>query len=205
MTRSTTCGIFRLRDGRRSVISATFATNWPKGSPRSPSAGRSAQCLPTPDPLRVDRRLYVGSRQSRGRGDRAHRRGTRRLLFWGDQRIRGDDGYLGDDEVAQRASAVSTCSTCRSRSPLPKPVLAMVAGYAIGAVTFSISCAICRSPPTTPIRPDRARVGSFDGGYGSSLLARTIGLKRAKEVWFLCRQYDAPQALEWGLVNTVVP
>jgi naphthoate synthase len=89
---------------------------------------------------------------------------------------------------------------------IPKPVIAMVAGYAIGGghilhlvCDLSIAADNARFGQTGPM------VGSFDGGYGSSLLARTIGLKRAKEVWFLCRQYDARTALDWGLVNTVVP
>ena len=88
---------------------------------------------------------------------------------------------------------------------LPKPVIAQIAGYAIGGghilhlvCDLSIAAENARFGQTGP------KVGSFDGGYGSSLLARTIGLKRAKEIWFLCRQYDARQALEWGLVNTVV-
>ena len=109
----------------------------------------------------------------------------------GDQKIRGDDGYIGDDDVARAGiGRLNVLDLQIQIRRLPKPVVAMVAGYAIGGGRFG---------QTGPI------VGSFDGGYGSSLLARTIGLKRAKEVWFLCRQYDASQALDWGLVNAVVP
>ncbi len=124
----------------------------------------------------------------------------------GDQSIRGDDGYMGDDDVAQHGvGRLNVLDLQIQIRRLPKPVIAQIAGYAIGGGHilhlvwgFSIAADNARFGQTGP------RVGSFDGGYGSSLLARTIGLKRAKEVWFLCRQYDAAQALEWGLVNTVV-
>jgi naphthoate synthase len=125
----------------------------------------------------------------------------------GDQRIRGDDGYLGDDAVAQRGiGRLNVLDLHIQIRRLPKPVVAMIAGYAVGGghvlhlvCDLSIAADNARFGQTGPI------VGSFDGGFGSGLLARTIGIKRAKEVWFLCRQYDATQALEWGLVNTVVP
>jgi naphthoate synthase len=125
----------------------------------------------------------------------------------GDQRIRGDDGYLGDDEVAQRGiGRLNVLDLQIQIRRLPKPVLAMVAGYAIGGGhILHLVCDLSIAADNARFGQTGPRVGSFDGGYGSSLLARTIGLKRAKEVWFLCRQYDAPQALEWGLVNTVVP
>jgi naphthoate synthase len=89
---------------------------------------------------------------------------------------------------------------------LPKPVIAMVAGYAIGGGhVLHLVCDLTIAADNARFGQTGPRVGSFDGGYGAGLLARTIGLKRAKEIWFLCRQYDAAQALEWGLVNTVVP
>ena len=124
----------------------------------------------------------------------------------GDQSIRGDDGYMGDDEVARHGvGRLNVLDLQIQIRRLPKPVIAQVAGYAIGGghilhlvCDLSIAAENARFGQTGP------RVGSFDGGYGSSLLARTIGVKRAKEVWFLCRQYDASQALEWGLVNSVV-
>ena len=89
---------------------------------------------------------------------------------------------------------------------IPKPIIAMVAGYAIGGGhILHLVCDISIAADNARFGQTGPKVGSFDGGYGSSILARTIGLKRAKEVWFLCRQYDAAQALDWGLVNTVVP
>jgi naphthoate synthase len=125
----------------------------------------------------------------------------------GDQKIRGDDGYIGDDEVgAQGIGRLNVLDLQIQIRRLPKPVIASIAGYAIGGghilhlvCDLSIAAHNARFGQTGP------KVGSFDGGYGSSLLARTIGLKRAKEIWFLCRQYDAQTALSWGLVNTVVP
>jgi naphthoate synthase len=124
----------------------------------------------------------------------------------GDQSIRGDDGYMGDDDVArQGVGRLNVLDLQIQIRRLPKPVVASIAGYAIGGghilhlvCDLSIAADNARFGQTGPL------VGSFDGGYGSSLLARTIGAKRAKEVWFLCRQYDAATALEWGLVNTVV-
>ena len=125
----------------------------------------------------------------------------------GDQKIRGNDGYIGDDEVARHGvGRLNVLDLQIQIRRLPKPVVASIAGYAIGGghilhlvCDLSIAADNARFGQTGPM------VGSFDGGYGSSLLARTIGLKRAKEVWFLCRQYDAATALDWGLVNAVVP
>ena len=89
---------------------------------------------------------------------------------------------------------------------LPKPVIAMVAGYAIGGGhVLHLVCDLTIAAEMPGSAKPVPGSGSFDGGYGAGLLARTIGLKRAKEIWFLCRQYDAAQALEWGLVNAVVP
>ena len=124
----------------------------------------------------------------------------------GDQSIRGDDGYMGNDDVARHGvGRLNVLDLQIQISRLPKPVIAQIAGYAIGGghilhlvCDLSIAAENARFGQTGP------KVGSFDGGYGSSLLARTIGVKRAKEIWFLCRQYDARQALEWGLVNAVV-
>jgi naphthoate synthase len=125
----------------------------------------------------------------------------------GDQRIRGDDGYIGDDEVAhQGVGRLNVLDLQIQIRRLPKPVIAQIAGYAIGGGhILHLVCDLSLAADNARFGQTGPRVGSFDGGYGSSLLARTIGLKRAKEVWFLCRQYDAAQALEWGLVNTVVP
>jgi naphthoate synthase len=125
----------------------------------------------------------------------------------GDQKIRGDDGYIGDDEVArQGVGRLNVLDLQIQIRRLPKPVVAQIAGYAIGGGhILHLVCDLSLAADNARFGQTGPRVGSFDGGYGSSLLARTIGLKRAKEVWFLCRQYDAQQALDWGLVNTVVP
>jgi naphthoate synthase len=125
----------------------------------------------------------------------------------GDQRIRGDDGYIGDDEVAQRGiGRLNVLDLQIQIRRLPKPVVAMVAGYAIGGGhVLHLVCDLTIAADNARFGQTGPRVGSFDGGYGSGLLARTVGLKKAKEIWFLCRQYDAQQALEMGLVNTVVP
>ncbi|HEY3943360.1 MAG TPA: 1,4-dihydroxy-2-naphthoyl-CoA synthase [Acidimicrobiales bacterium] len=125
----------------------------------------------------------------------------------GDQRVRGDDGYLGDDEVARRGiGRLNVLDLQVQIRRLPKPVVAMVAGYAIGGGhVLHLVCDLTIAADNARFGQTGPRVGSFDGGFGSGLLARTVGLKRAKEIWFLCRQYDAAQALEWGLVNAVVP
>src|ERR1700722_7454610 len=124
----------------------------------------------------------------------------------GDQRIRGDDGYIGDDDVAQQGvGRLNVLDLQIQIRRLPKPVIAQIAGYAIGGGHIvHLVCGLSIAAENARFGQTGPKVGSFDGGYGSSLLARTIGVKRAKEIWFLCRQYDAPQALEWGLVNAVV-
>jgi naphthoate synthase len=125
----------------------------------------------------------------------------------GDQKIRGDDGYMGDDDVArQGVGRLNVLDLQVQIRRLPKPVVASIAGYAIGGGhILHLVCDLSLAADNARFGQTGPRVGSFDGGYGSSILARTIGAKRAKEVWFLCRQYDAATALEWGLVNTVVP
>jgi naphthoate synthase len=125
----------------------------------------------------------------------------------GDQRIRGDDGYLGDDEVAHKGiGRLNVLDLQVQIRRTPKPVVAMVAGYAIGGGhVLHIVCDLTIAADNARFGQTGPRVGSFDGGYGSGLLARQIGQKRAREIWFLCRQYDADTALQWGLVNAVVP
>jgi len=125
----------------------------------------------------------------------------------GDQRVRGEDGYLGDDDVSRRGiGRLNVLDLQVQIRRLPKPVIAMVAGYAIGGGhVLHLVCDLTIAADNARFGQTGPRVGSFDGGYGAGLLARTIGLKRAKEIWFLCRQYDAAQALDWGLVNAVVP
>lgn len=120
----------------------------------------------------------------------------------GDQRVRGDDGYR-DEKGVGRLNVLDLQVQIRR---LPKPVIAMVAGYAIGGGhVLHLVCDLSIAADNARFGQTGPTVGSFDAGYGSGLLARTIGLKRAKEIWFLCEQYDARTALEWGLVNRVVP
>ena len=125
----------------------------------------------------------------------------------GDQSIRGDDGYIGDDEVAQKGiGRLNVLDLQVQIRRLPKPVIAMIAGFAIGGGhVLHVVCDLSIAADNAKFGQTGPRVGSFDGGYGSSLLSRQIGLKRAKEVWFMARQYDAKTAIEWGLVNAVVP
>ena len=120
----------------------------------------------------------------------------------GDQKVRGDDGYK-DDHGVGRLNVLDLQIQIRR---LPKPVVAMVAGYAIGGGhVLHLVCDLTVAADNARFGQTGPRVGSFDGGYGAGLLARTVGQKKAKEIWFLCRQYDAQQALDMGLVNTVVP
>jgi len=120
----------------------------------------------------------------------------------GDQKIRGDDGYV-DEQGTGRLNVLDLQIQIRR---LPKPVVAMVAGYAIGGGhVLHVCCDLTIAAENARFGQTGPKVGSFDGGYGINLLARQIGEKRAKEVWFLCRQYDAQIALDWGLVNAVVP
>jgi len=120
----------------------------------------------------------------------------------GDQRVRGEDGYR-DEEGMGRLNVLDLQVQIRR---LPKPVIAMVAGYAIGGGhVLHLVCDLTIAADNARFGQTGPKVGSFDAGYGTGLLARTIGVKRAKEVWFLCEQYDAQTALAWGLVNRVVP
>jgi naphthoate synthase len=125
----------------------------------------------------------------------------------GDQRVRGDAGYLADDEAAQRGVGRFHVTDLHLQiRRTPKPVVAMVAGYAIGGgQVLHVICDLTIAADNARFGQTGPKVGSFDGGYGAGLLARQIGEKRAREVWFLCRQYDAQTALDWGLVNAVVP
>jgi naphthoate synthase len=120
----------------------------------------------------------------------------------GDQKVRGDDGYV-DAHGTGRLNVLDLQIQIRR---LPKPVIAMVAGYAIGGGhVLHLVCDLTIAADNARFGQTGPRVGSFDGGYGAGLLARTVGQKKAKEIWFLCEQYDAPAALDMGLVNTVVP
>ena len=125
----------------------------------------------------------------------------------GDQRIRGDDGYIGDDEVAARGVGRLDVGDLHVQiRRTPKPVVAMVAGYAVGGGhILHLVCDLTIAADNARFGQTGPRVGSFDGGFGAALLARNVGVKRAKEVWFLCRLYEAREALEMGLANAVVP
>tara|TARA_B100001123_G_C15183915_1_gene976512 strand:- start:423 stop:1292 length:870 start_codon:yes stop_codon:yes gene_type:complete len=125
----------------------------------------------------------------------------------GDQRIRGDDGYLGDDVMSQQGiGRLNVLDLQIQIRRTPKPVVAMVAGYAIGGGhVLHVVCDLTIAADNARFGQTGPRVGSFDGGYGSGLLARNIGQKRAREIWFLCRQYSAEEAYQMGMVNTVVP
>jgi len=120
----------------------------------------------------------------------------------GDQKVRGHAGYIGEDGIP-RLNVLDLQKKIRS---LPKPVVAMVAGYAIGGGhVLHIVCDLTIAADNARFGQTGPKVGSFDGGLGSSYLARIVGQKKAREIWYLCRQYDAKQALDMGLVNTVVP
>jgi len=128
--------------------------------------------------------------------------GTEAFCSGGDQRIRGDDGYIDPTGVG-RLNVLDLQIQIRR---LPKPVVAMVAGYAIGGGNvLHVVCDLTIAADNARFGQTGPRVGSFDGGYGAGLLARIVGQKKAREIWFLCEQYDAQQALEMGLVNKVVP
>ncbi|MGK0189583.1 MAG: naphthoate synthase [Verrucomicrobiales bacterium] len=130
-----------------------------------------------------------------GEGDKAFCSG-------GDQKVRGHAGYVGEDGIP-RLNILDVQKKIRG---LPKPVIAMVAGYAIGGGhVLHVVCDLTVAAENARFGQTGPKVGSFDGGLGSSYLARIVGQKKAREIWFLCRQYDAQQALDMGLVNTVVP
>ena len=125
----------------------------------------------------------------------------------GDQRVRGDSGYLADDAAGRQGIGRFHVTDLQVQiRRLPKPVVAMVAGYAIGGGhVLHVICDLTIAADNARFGQTGPRVGSFDGGFGASSLARLVGPKKAKEIWFLCRQYDADEALRMGLVNAVVP
>ena len=128
--------------------------------------------------------------------------GTEAFCSGGDQRVRGDDGYV-DEAGIGRLNVLDLQVQIRR---LPKPVIAMVAGYAIGGGhVLHIVCDLTVAADNARFGQVGPKVGSFDGGYGACLLARQVGQKKAREIWFLCEQYDAEEALAMGLVNKVVP
>jgi naphthoate synthase len=144
--------------------------------------------------------LEVGAIIFTGAGEEAFSAG-------GDQRIRGDDGYIGEDEVARGGVGRLDVGDLHVQiRRTPKPVVAMVAGYAVGGGhVLHLVCDLTIAADNARFGQTGPRVGSFDGGFGAALLARNVGVKRAKEIWFLCRLYGAEEALQMGLVNAVVP
>ncbi|GAA4565990.1 MULTISPECIES: 1,4-dihydroxy-2-naphthoyl-CoA synthase [Planotetraspora] len=130
--------------------------------------------------------------------------GDKAFCSGGDQKIRGDDGYV--DDKTHGIGRLNVLDLQVQIRRCPKPVIAMVAGYAIGGGhVLHVCCDLTIAADNAKFGQTGPKVGSFDGGYGSWLLAETVGLKRAREIWYLCRQYDAQTALQWGLVNAVVP
>ena len=128
--------------------------------------------------------------------------GSEAFCSGGDQKVRGEAGYVGEDRVP-RLNVLDLQHLIRY---LPKPVIAAVAGYAIGGGhVLHLVCDLTIAAENARFGQTGPRVGSFDAGYGAGLLARTVGQKKAKEIWYLCRQYDAREALDMGLVNVVVP
>lgn len=128
--------------------------------------------------------------------------GNRAFCSGGDQRVRGHGGYVGDDDMP-RLNVTDLHKLIRS---MPKPVIALVAGYAIGGgQVLHVVCDLSIAAENARFGQTGPKVGSFDGGYGAILLARLVGQRKAREIWYLCRQYDAKEALEMGLVNAVVP
>ncbi|WP_141925131.1 1,4-dihydroxy-2-naphthoyl-CoA synthase [Haloactinospora alba] len=135
--------------------------------------------------------------------------GEQAFCSGGDQKIRGEDGYLGGDDDAAARQGIGRLNVLDLQVQirrLPKPVVCMVAGYAIGGGhVLHVCCDLTIAADNARFGQTGPKVGSFDGGYGSWLLAQTVGLKKAREIWYLCRQYSAEEAREMGLVNTVVP
>jgi len=133
--------------------------------------------------------------------------GNEAFCSGGDIRIRGDDGYLGEDQLSSKGiGRLNVLDLQVQIRRTPKPVIAMVAGWAIGGGhVLHIVCDLTIAADNARFGQTGPRVGSFDGGYGAGLLARSVGQKKAREIWFLTRHYDATEALEMGLINTVVP
>ena len=133
--------------------------------------------------------------------------GSEAFCSGGDISVRGDDGYLGDDDLGQQGMGrLNVLDLQVQIRRTPKPVVAMIAGWAIGGGhVLHVVCDISIAADNAKFGQTGPMVGSFDGGYGSGLLARNVGQKKAREIWFMTRQYDAQEALDMGLVNTVVP
>lgn len=133
--------------------------------------------------------------------------GNEAFCSGGDIRIRGNDGYLGEDKLSKKGvGRLNVLDLQIQIRRTPKPVVAMVAGWVIGGGhVLHVVCDLTIAADNAKFGQTGPMVGSFDGGFGSGLLARHVGQKKAREIWFLCRQYDAQEALDMGLINTVVP
>ena len=133
--------------------------------------------------------------------------GTKAFCSGGDINVRGDDGYLGDDKLSKKGiGRLNVLDLQVQIRRTPKPVVAMVAGWAIGGGhVLHVVCDLTIAADNAKFGQTGPVVGSFDGGYGAGLLAAHVGQKKAREIWFMTRQYDAHEALNMGLVNTVVP
>jgi naphthoate synthase len=133
--------------------------------------------------------------------------GSEAFCSGGDINVRGDDGYIGGDSLGKKGiGRLNVLDVQIQIRRLPKPVVAMVAGWAVGGGhVLHVVCDLTIAAENAKFGQTGPMVGSFDGGYGAGLLAAHIGQKKAREIWFLCRQYDAAEALDMGLVNTVVP
>jgi naphthoate synthase len=133
--------------------------------------------------------------------------GSEAFCSGGDISVRGDDGYIGDDAVGQQGMGrLNVLDLQVQIRRTPKPVVAMIAGWAIGGGhVLHVVCDLSIAADNAKFGQTGPMVGSFDGGYGSGLLARNVGQKKAREIWFMTRHYDAQEALAMGLVNTVVP
>jgi naphthoate synthase len=133
--------------------------------------------------------------------------GTEAFCSGGDINVRGDDGYLGSDALGKKGiGRLNVLDLQVQIRRTPKPVVAMVAGWAIGGGhVLHVVCDLTIAAENAKFGQTGPMVGSFDGGYGAGLLAAHVGQKKAREIWFLCRQYDATEALDMGLVNAVVP
>jgi len=128
--------------------------------------------------------------------------GDKAFCSGGDQKVRGHGGYVGDDRIPR----LNVLDLQRLIRTIPKPVIAMVAGYAIGGGhVLHVVCDLTIAADNAIFGQTGPIVGSFDGGYGAGYLARIVGHKKAREIWYLCRKYNAQEALEMGLVNAVVP
>src|ERR1700720_35830 len=128
--------------------------------------------------------------------------GDKAFCSGGDQRVRGQGGYVGGDGVPR----LNALDLQKSIKYLPKPVIAMVAGYAIGGGhVLHLLCDLTIAADNARFGQTGPRVGSFDAGWGATYMARVVGHKKAREIWYLCRQYSAQEALDMGLINTVVP